>query len=59
MLDFHTISMFYVVIAGFYWFFNMLWMIKEKLSWNRFVKYTLLAVVWPYQFFLQFTNRGI
>lgn len=51
----------YFVVAAFFFFFNMLWLFKNEtnLSFRRVGKYTLLAIFWPYQFFLQFTNRGI
>lgn len=50
---------FYVVIACFMFVFNLNWMVKEEIKLKRFLKYNGLAIVWPYQLFLQLTNRTI
>lgn len=51
----------YLIVAAFFFVFNMNWLIKNEtnITRSRVGKYTLLALAWPYQFFLQFTNRGI
>lgn len=51
----------YSAIAIFFWLFNMLWLSKNDLNLTlpRVWKYTWLAILWPYQFYLQFTNETI
>jgi len=51
----------YSSIAFFFFAFNILWLSKNDhdMTLLRVWKYTWLAILWPYQFYLQFTNRTI